>query len=143
MFARFLIFVASALAVAGCDPDRPPVVDERPVSRLAQREANTQRLLIRVKLSNDMFGTDAEMEKVLDLGTRLGGVIAERDLGEFDGQSFAGGFGELLFFGPSAQRMFEEIRSELIAYGAPRGSYAMIREGGFGVKNRRVDWIKQ
>lgn len=86
-------------------------------------------VIVRLRLSDDAFGSDEDREAMDRLEEELIVAIEEADAGEFDGMET--GQGEYVFFmyGPDADRLFKAVEPALRASPATRGGFAVKRYG--------------
>ncbi len=109
----------------------------KPVEDDSERDEHA--VLVYLKLSDDEYGTTEERERVFELEDRLEDAITRRGAGEFDGNEFGGGFGELYMYGPNADTLSDAISETLRAFPKADGSYLVKRYGPPGATEQRIE----
>jgi hypothetical protein len=66
-------------------------------------------------------------------------AIDEAGVGEFDGNEIGPDGATLYMYGPDADRLFSAVEPILRNTSFPPGSHAIVRYGGPGAEERRVD----
>jgi hypothetical protein len=89
-------------------------------------------VIVRLKLSDEGFGTSEEVEAIHELSDRLAETIEGNGVGEFDGDEFGGGECVLYMYGPDADALFAAIEPALRASPLARGARVVKRFGEAG-----------
>jgi hypothetical protein len=101
-------------------------------------QAQEQDLLVVLKLSNNLLGTNAERQAIEALADELAALLETGDLGEYDGEELGGGECTLFFCGPDPDRLLAELRPVLKRSPLCRGA-SVIRM----VKNAAGDYERK
>jgi hypothetical protein len=88
-----------------------------------------QAVLVRLKLSDQRFGTTHEMDSIHALSAKLEEVIKTKHLGEFDGDEFGDGVCTLYMYGPDADALFAAVEPLLRSSPLAKGASATKRYG--------------
>jgi len=104
----------------------------------AENAGDEQALIISMKLSDDGSGKPEELERMFKLEEELREAISGGGSGEYDGNEIGGGIFKLYIYGPGAARLWEVASPIVKKFGAPAGSFAVIRYGKPGAKEDRV-----
>ncbi|MGA7669290.1 MAG: hypothetical protein WBW04_02645 [Nitrolancea sp.] len=75
------------------------------------------------------FGTPDDQEAILTLEDRLSDAVEGARVGDYDGNQFGNGLGEIYFYRPSANALLAVMRPILAASSLPAGSYLVVRRG--------------
>jgi len=97
-----------------------------------------QAVLVYFPLSDAGFGSAWELEVLGGLGDDLREIVAEADVGEFDGHDVGGGQYTLYLYGPDADELFAAIEPSLVQQNWPRDVVAVKRYGAPGAAEVRV-----
>lgn len=97
-----------------------------------------QAVIVKIRLSDQGSGTEAEREKIFKLSDELIEAIGRSGSGEFDGNEIGGGFFVLYMYGASAAHLWDAIAPALLRFAAPADSYAIKRYGKPGAAQDRV-----
>ncbi len=84
-------------------------------------------LLLRLRLSDDAFGSDHDREELFALQEELESAIA--DVGELDGDGWGEGYCEIFMYGANADALWEAVAPVLEKRPFRRGSTAVRRYG--------------
>lgn len=107
------------------DPAREPVRESR-----RRGTGEEQVVEVRVRLSDDRFGGDDELERARELEDTLAEAAEERGAGQHTAVETGEGYSIHYMEGPDADTLLDAIRPVLERFGLPQGSYAVKRYGG-------------
>jgi hypothetical protein len=97
-----------------------------------------EALLIKIRFSDDEFGTPEERELVYEIEDRLLNLLDPRANGECDGHEFGEGWGVVFCYGASAESLFEAAAPVFLGYDLPLGSHIIKRNGPPGASETFV-----
>lgn len=121
-FKRTSVFLVS-LFIAGCTTTSAPEKGgESPV-------ADEQSVLVNLKLSDDKFGGDAEVDKCFKLESDLEKIVDDAGVGNLDGNEVGGGEFTLFIYGPKADAIEKVILPKIVEFKARKGSHYVKRYG--------------
>jgi hypothetical protein len=103
-----------------------------------ERRVVEQAVLVYFPLSDAGFGSARELEVLGGLGDDLREVIAEAEVGEFDGYDVGERQYTLYLYGPNADELFDAIEPLLVKQKWPRDVVAVKRYGAPGAAEVRV-----
>jgi hypothetical protein len=86
-------------------------------------------VLLSIRLGNDEFGEEGEVEAMHALQDLLGDAVTRTRVGELDGDEFGGGTCTVYMYGPDADRLWDAIAPVLEKHTFRKGSVATKRYG--------------
>ena len=89
-------------------------------------------LLVKIRFSDDEFGSPEERDLVYEIEDQLLAVFSGSGTGECDGHEFGGGWGVVFCYGQNAEELFASAAPIILRYDLPMGSHVVKREGGPG-----------
>ena len=95
-------------------------------------------VLVRIPLSDDGFGTEAERSAIQAWAGELEAAIEESGSGEYDGDEFGDGECTLYLYGPDADALWASVETVVRRGTRATGGHAMKRYGGPGEETRSV-----
>jgi hypothetical protein len=116
---------ASYLARMHLSPDDDHDVDDDGAAPIADE----QDVVVEFRLSNQSLGRAQERLDLEALGDELGEVLADGDLGEYDGSEVGGGAFTMFFCGPDADKLFAALQPMLKRSPLARGATVIKQYG--------------
>lgn len=130
------------LAFAACDPQEEgtaatgnqgstPVPQQSgdAVSNEPKSQTTEHAVLVRIKLSDDGFGTSAERRTLQSIADEIERAVKTSKAGEYDGDEFGGGECTLFLYGSDADKLFDVIAPVLRSHAATERSVVTKRYG--------------
>jgi hypothetical protein len=87
-----------------------------------------QEVVITIKLSDAMFGSDEERGVIRNLTNQLTDAISDSEAGYLDGDSYGNGEAEIFAYGPDAKWLFTIMEPHLRAF-KMRPAHAVLHLG--------------
>ena len=109
------------------EPRPPPDVPVKP-----HREAEEHAVLIRVKLSDEGFGTPAERQVLHGIADKLERAVKSSKAGEYDGDELGRGHCTLFLYGRDADKLFDVVAPILRTHAATQHAVVTKRYGAAG-----------
>lgn len=88
-----------------------------------------QAVLVYLKLSDDDFGGENELDKIFELSDKLEADIIKNNSGEFDGNEIGEGWCTLYMYGNNADFLYSTIEETLKSSDITKGGYVIKRYG--------------
>lgn len=143
-----LSLVIAALTLdLGCGGQQNPPQDallapesqpRSPISPMPRVKKVEHAVILHLKLSNEKFGSKADMDAIHRLSTSLRLRIASTRAGEFDGDEFGQGECVLYMYGPDADVLYSAIEKTFKASTYARGATVVKRYGDASDPNART-----
>lgn len=92
-------------------------------------------VIVHLRLVEDQFGSARERAVCAKLADDVERVLAEHQVGEFDGDEFGGGRCVFYMYGSDADQLFETVGPIIKANPISRGGFAIKRYGEAGDKS--------
>ncbi|MFT3829550.1 MAG: hypothetical protein QM691_07575 [Opitutaceae bacterium] len=99
----------------------------------------SQAVIVHIPLSDGANGSPEEFEHLTALEEKLGEAIIEAGAGEFDGNEFGQGDFTYFMYGSDADQLFSAVEPILRGDALTKKGYALVRYGGPGSDQRRVE----
>lgn len=99
----------------------------------ASSAGSQHAVLLNIRLGNDEFGDEGEVEAMHTLQDQLEKVVTKARAGELDGDEFGAGMCTIFFYGPDADRLWDALAPVLEKHPFRKGSHATKRYGEPGV----------
>jgi hypothetical protein len=93
-----------------------------------------QAVLVYIRLSDEQWGSQQDVQAVFDLEDRLREVIERQQLGEYDGNEIGEGFGRLFMYASDADCLFSGIEATLKAFESVNSMVVVKRYGKPGAR---------
>lgn len=105
----------------------------------ASAESEEHAVIVSLKLSNNEWGSRAD-----ELWCRAIDLAVERSVdrsgvGEYDGMARGLGHYEIFTYGPDADALADVVLRKLRFFRPRRGSFVIVRRGGPGTPETRID----
>lgn len=103
---------------------------------------NEEAVLVYIKLSDSEFGTWEDRERCYALeDALLEELIKQEGIGELDGHEFGEGYCVFYIYGNSADCLYDSIKTIISTFNLLDGSYVIIRYGGPGAPEKRINEV--
>lgn len=133
----------------GCQKQEPLKVNPQAEADYQRRKALAEStepyvvpehlVLVRLKLRGSEESNPQERKDIEKLAATMRKLVEGSSIGEYDGGSFAAGYGDMFFYGPDGDKLYLAILGTLKQYKPAAGSHVIVRYGPRGATEKRFD----